>query len=197
MPDRIIGLTGQSGSGKSTVSKVFAAHGFDVCDADMVSREVTARGSAALDEIAAEFGSDMLTPDGSLDRRKLGAYVFSDRAALDRLEGILYPYILRRIGEYTEAARGSVLLDAPTLFEAGADRLCDMIISVVADEDIRLRRIMARDGIDETAARNRFSSQHDEAFFRERSDIVIENNGGEDELISRVTEIIENITGDN
>ena len=178
----IIGLTGQSGSSKSTVSRIFADKGFFVIDADRVSREVTAPGMPALKDIEAAFGSGFIEDDGSLARRKLGSLVFSDRHRLDILEGILYSYILRRIDELAEGHE-NVLIDAPTLFDAGCEKKCDIIIGVVADESIRLERIKKRDNISEEDARKRFSSQHSADFFRERCDLIIENNGTQEELI--------------
>lgn len=187
-----IGLTGQSGSGKSTVSRIFAEKGFYVIDADKVSREVVERGQPALDEIANVFGEGYLEADGSLARRKLGSLVFGSREKLNNLESIIYPHIIRKINEH---ARGheNVLVDAPTLFEAGCDKDCDIIIGVTADEDIRLARITERDGISAEEGRKRFSSQHDADFFRQRCDYIIENNGTAEELEKAVLAVTDRI----
>ncbi len=188
----VIGLTGQSGAGKTTVSKVFAENGFSVIDADIISREVMKSGSPCLDELAEVFGKDIILPDGSLDRKKMGSIVFSDRHKLELLDKICYPYIVCRINEriaqLSDGGSRFILLDAPTLFEAGADRLCEKIISVTADEDIRLKRIMERDGLPSEAVKNRFSSQHSEEFFEAHSDYIIKNNQTNDILADRATE---------
>ncbi|MBQ7990316.1 MAG: dephospho-CoA kinase [Oscillospiraceae bacterium] len=188
----IVGLTGQSGSGKSTVSRIFSDNGFYVIDADKVSREVTSQGSPALTEIAAAF-EGTVDSEGRLIRRKLGDMVFSDENKLKRLEGIVFPYILKRIAELAEGAEGDVLIDAPTLFKAGADKMCDVVVSVTADEDIRLARVTKRDGITEKQARERFASQYGTDFFVRHSDHIIENNGTVLELEAAVLDIIRRI----
>lgn len=192
----ITGLTGQSGSGKSTVSSIFAAGGYYVIDADSISREVTSKGSPALSEIEEAFGSGVIDDEGCLKRRALGDIVFGDRERLDTLEGILYPHIVARIKElaYEHSAAGEdVLIDAPTLFQAGADSICDVIVSVTADEGLRLSRITARDGITEKQARERFASQYDEEFFLSHSDYVIRNDGTEEELRAHVLSVMNSI----
>lgn len=187
----VIGLTGQSGAGKTSVSNVFAENGFSVINADIVSREVVEKGSDCLSEIAEAFGSGIITDEGTLDRKKLGTIVFSDKEKLRELNGIIYPYIIKRIidriDELKAAGSELILLDAPTLFEANADDLCDLIISVTADEAIRTERIMARDNISKEAALRRFDSQLTEHFFITHSDFVIKNNKS-GELLNRKAE---------
>ncbi|MCM1523565.1 MAG: dephospho-CoA kinase [Ruminococcus sp.] len=193
----IIGLTGQSGAGKTTVSRIFAAEGFSVVNADEISRKVTEKGSPCLNRLAECFGGDILFPDGSLDRKKLGSMVFSDRAMLQRLDGIIYPYINEEI--YLEikrlAAEGArlILLDAPTLFEAGADKLCGVTVSVTAREDIRERRITERDNISSEEAKKRFRSQLSEEFFTAHSDHIITNDRSPQDLERSARETAEKI----
>ncbi|MCI7767275.1 MAG: dephospho-CoA kinase [Oscillospiraceae bacterium] len=190
---RVTGLTGQSGAGKTTVSRVFSQNGFAVIDADIISREVTEKGQPCLSELAEAFGRDILRADGTLDRKKLGSIVFSDREKLRQLNGIIYPYIIyriiSRIDELSEQGERLILLDAPTLFEANADDLCDLIISVTADEDIRLSRITKRDNITPEAAQKRFESQYSEHFFVSHSDFVIKNNKTPDILAAKAEEV--------
>lgn len=190
---RVIGLTGQSGAGKTTVSRVFSQNGFAVIDADIISREVTEKGQPCLTELSEAFGSDIINPDGTLNRKRLGSIVFSDREKLRQLNGIIYPYIIyriiSRIDELSEEGRELILLDAPTLFEANADDLCDLIISVTADEGIRMSRIIARDGITPEAAKKRFESQYSEHFFVNHSDFVIINNKTPDVLAAKAEEV--------
>jgi dephospho-coA kinase len=193
----VIGLTGQSGAGKTTVCGVFRREGFDVIDADLISREVTRKGEPCLNELAEAFGSGILLPDGSLDRKKLGSIVFSDSERLRQLDGICYPYIIFRIIRCIEelSASGSklIILDAPTLFESNADDLCDLIISVTADEKLREERITARDHISPEAARKRFNSQYSEHFFVSHSDFVIKNNKTPEILVAKAEEAADKI----
>lgn len=190
---RVIGLTGQSGAGKTTVSRVFSQNGFAVIDADIISREVTQKGQPCLTELSEAFGSDIINSDGTLNRKRLGSIVFSDREKLRQLNGIIYPYIIyriiSRIDELSEEGRELILLDAPTLFEANADDLCDLIISVTADESIRMSRIIARDNITSDAAKKRFESQYSEHFFVNHSDFVIINNKTPDVLAAKAEEV--------
>lgn len=177
----VVGLTGQTGAGKSTVSRVFSDNGFAVINADTVARIVVEKGSKCLDEIADFFGSSVITPEKTLDRRALADIVFSDKTKLETLNTIIYPYItgeiLRCIRQYSESGKKLILLDAPTLFESRADDFCEIIISVLADADIRKKRIISRDGLTPEQAQRRMSSQLDEDFFEKHSDYIIHNNG--------------------
>lgn len=176
----VIGLTGQTGSGKSTVCSAFSDCGFEIINCDLVARAVTTDGSECcktLSKLFPECFDDKL----HLDRKALGEIVFNDKAQLEALNAAIFPFINREIdSRITKAAASGkrlILLDAPTLFEAGADKLCQMIISCVADRELRLQRIMTRDGLDTAQAESRIGSQHTEEFFRRVSDMIIENNG--------------------
>ncbi|MBR1591837.1 MAG: dephospho-CoA kinase [Ruminococcus sp.] len=190
----IVGLTGQTGAGKSTVSKIFADNGFMVIDADHIARKVVERGTPCLGEISDYFGLSVLNPDGTLNRKALAAIVFNDKTKLETLDTIIYPYItgeiLRLIRKYSASGEKLMLLDAPTLFESRADDFCDIIISVIADENIRMNRIIERDSISEEQARQRMNSQLSEEFFVSHSDYIIKNNG----LIESVSEVSKEVS---
>ena len=177
----ITGLTGMSGAGKTTACGIFRNEGFCVIDCDIVARRVVDCGKPALAEIDRSFPEGVITPEGALDRRKLGSIVFSDREKLALLDRIIYPYITfyitAAIRELARIGGNMIMLDAPTLFESGADVLCDVIVSVTADRESCAERIMKRDGITREQAEQRLASQHDARFFRSRSDHCIENNG--------------------
>lgn len=182
----IIGLTGQTGSGKTTVSKVFEQKGMAVINADMVAREVVQKGKPCLLKIKEAFGEDILLSGGELDRKKLGNIVFNHKSKLELLNSIIYPYIIReiedRIKAFEQSKKNYILLDAPTLFESGADSLCSLIVSVTADTKTRIDRIVKRDGITFDQAVSRINSQHSRDFFIEHSDYVLENNGTIDDF---------------
>ena len=199
----VVGLTGQTGAGKSTVSRVFKDNGFAVINADNIARKVVEKGSKCLDEIEDLFGSGVITADRTLDRKALAAIVFSDKIKLEALNTIIYPYItgeiLRRIRECSDNGDKLILLDAPTLFESRADDFCEIIISVLADPDIRRERIISRDGLTQEQAQKRMNSQLDEEFFRTHSDYIIRNNGKIDtvneiskEVSDRIRELYSN-----
>lgn len=179
----IVGLTGESGAGKTTASEIFAQHGFYVINADAAARKVTERGSECLHRIAEEFGSDVLLPDGSMDRRRVAGIVFSDKVKLHRLLEIEFPYIKALIADEIRCADSElILLDAPTLFDAQMENMCDKVISVIADDELRLGRITERDGISAEEAAARFSAQRSKEFFINNSDFVLDNSGTEKEF---------------
>ncbi len=175
---RIIGLTGGSGTGKGTFAALLRDKGAGWVDADAVYRTLCAQNRKMLAALDAAFGG-VLDENGALDRPKLARIVFADPAKLRKLNEITLPYI--RAASLDEMrAQGDcpfVLYDAPTLFEAGADDLCERIIGVLADTEVRVQRIMARDGLDEAAARARIGAQPDADFYRARCDYIVENNG--------------------
>ncbi len=190
---KIIGLTGPSGAGKSTVAGFFAAYGIPAIDADRVYHGILAAKGPCTDELASAFGRDILNEAGFVDRKKLGAAVFGrpdTPSRLHTLNEITHKYVMAQVREETENYRRrgvrAVLFDAPQLFEAGAERECDLVIGVLADRAHRLRRIMRRDGIDEAAASARLCAQKDDDFYRARCDLILENNGDESIVANEV-----------
>ena len=190
----VIGLTGPSGAGKGKVAEILSAYGLPVIDADEVYHQLLVPPSLCLDELTDRFGVGILNENGTLNRPALGAIVFSDPIALDALNTIAHHHVMREIRrrldqlrrEHTRAA----VIDAPQLFEAGAERDCNVVISVIADKLIRLDRIMRRDGIDEKAGLKRIEAQKSDAFFRAHSDYVIENDTVPEALLPEVRRIL-------
>lgn len=183
----VIGLTGPTGAGKSTIAQALRARGIPILDCDIAAREITEKGSPFLAQLAEAFGQDILLPDGTLNRRLLGSRAFCDSEKTKLLNCITHPAIIARIkkqlAELAQAGNTAAVLDAPTLFEAGADALCDFTVCVVADEETRLHRIMERDGISEEQARARMSAQKPEEYYVRKCDFAIAN--AEDEPITR------------
>ncbi len=190
----LIGLCGRSGSGKGYVSELFRLEGIPSVDTDLVYREMTAPGtggSPLMQSLADRFGGAVIAPDGSLDRAVLRSMVFAgDRQALYDLNRITHRSIIREsvLRAYAYAAAGfpAVLLDAPLLFESGADRICRKVICVTAPEETLIRRIMRRDGISEEEAGKRLLTQRPAEDLTARADYIIENNGDDDALIEAV-----------
>ena len=191
----IVGLTGMSGAGKSTVCRVFAEHGFYVVDCDLSAREVVKPGCPALDELRERFSRDVILPDGSLDRRATSELIFRDPEKRALFNKIIYPYITYNIAGKIKQGGGLILLDAPTLFEARLEFLCGRIVSVVADTGVCAARITARDNIPEELARARLASQHGAEFYRMRSDFCLENNGTGAELFAKAAQTAELLKG--
>ncbi|MBR6789826.1 MAG: dephospho-CoA kinase [Oscillospiraceae bacterium] len=148
----LVGLTGQTGAGKTTVSRAFADEGFVIIDCDKVTRELQAKPEV-IETLAAAFGRIIVAEDGSLDRRALAAVAFASEEQTQKLGNVMYPIITaeieRRIDEAVRNGQNRILLDAPTLFESGIDKRCQKKIAVLASEELRLLRIIRRDGITE------------------------------------------------
>lgn len=179
---KLIGLTGQSGAGKSTVSEIFAENGATVINADKIVAELYSVGSPCLKAVSAQFGADIINSDGALNRRLLAVRAFSSGENTAALNGIVHPFVTARLFERLKGSEGIVVFDAPQLFEAGADVICDSVVAVVADEKLRLKRIIGRDSLTYEQALLRIRAQHSEDFFRQHADIIIENNADEASL---------------
>lgn len=193
----VVGLTGQTGSGKTTACRKFMENGFAVINADHIARGIMEPDSACLREVTDCFGTDILRADGSLDRQHLADIVFNNPKKLEMLNSITYPHItseiLARIRTNSSEGRKLILLDAPTLFESRADDFCEIIISVIADEETRMHRIMERDNLTEEQAQARMNSQHNDKYFVDNSDFIITNNDGMNGLDAVVDELSEKI----
>lgn len=183
---RIIGLTGQTGAGKSTVSEVLLQKGAAVINADELVSELYTPDSICLKTLAAQFGADILKADKSLDRPKLAQRAFADKESTKLLGEIVHPFVLtlflEKTSQLVQNGYKCIVFDAPQLFESKANVFCDYIVSVIADKDIRLTRICKRDNISAEMAESRMNAQFSQEFFIENSDFVIENNGSEEQL---------------
>ena len=180
----IIGLTGQTGAGKTAAAKVIEGMGAHIIDCDMAARKVTAPGAQVLDTIARTFGESTVK-DNVLDRKALGRIVFSDMEKKKQLEDILFPLITAYINENIPKD-GITVLDAPTLFEAGLEKMCDVIVAVTADEDIRLQRLCRRDGLSPEDIAKRMASQKSRRFFEENCDYTLDNSADESSFTEAV-----------
>jgi dephospho-CoA kinase len=172
----VIGLTGGVASGKSYVQGLFAALGVPIIEADDVGRAVVQPGEPALAEIAAQFGAEMLLPDGGLNRPRMRERVFQDAAALRQLEAITHPHIRARLKAWRDAQSAPYcLLSAAILLESGMSALVSRVLVVDAPEQDQLSRLMRRDGIAEALARAMLARQWSRAERLARADDVIDN----------------------
>ncbi|HNE88026.1 MAG TPA: dephospho-CoA kinase [Actinomycetota bacterium] len=184
---RRVGLTGGIGSGKSTVAQMFADLGAWVVDADAIAREVVAPGSEGLAELVEQFGSQILTDNGDLDRAAVAAVVFSDPSARERLNAIVHPLIARRTTELIAAIPQDAVLvhDVPLLVELGMQATYDLVVVVDAPDDVRVQRLVQR-GLDEDDARARIAAQASRDERLAVADVIIENTGDLDDLRTQV-----------
>ncbi len=176
----VIGLTGQTGAGKSTVSALLGTkYGFAVIDADSVAREIVLPGSPALKELSAAFGEKILLPDGSLDRAALAADAFSSPEKNRLLKSITHPaitaLIAEKLGQYESDGTKACVIDAALLLQSDAKSLCDFVAVVTAPEKVRFERIVARDGLSREKAAERINAQPDESEYLAEADVVVRN----------------------
>ena len=192
----VIGLCGRSGAGKGMVSLAFSRLGVPSVDTDAVYREMTSSDGECMTALRAAFGDGIVAPDGSLDRRALAAVVFKSRRKLKLLNRITHPLILaeteRRVGNYRGEA-DYVIVDAPVLFESGYNKKCDCIVAVDAPDEILIKRITERDGIDAEAAKRRLHSQKKLTKIRKKVDFTIMNDGDLASLDEKVAETFSRI----
>ena len=177
----VIGLTGSIGTGKSEAARQLEALGASIISADQVGHEAYTPNTEAWEQVVAAFGDDILQDDGEIDRRKLGAVVFSDPGQLEKLNQIMHPRMARMVADKIEELRDQgvevVVVEAALLFEAGWDSLVEEVWVTDSTEQVVIERLKQRNGMSEEEARKRISSQMDRTERLERSDYVIENSG--------------------
>ncbi|MBB5180655.1 dephospho-CoA kinase [Planomicrobium koreense] len=191
----IIGLTGSIASGKSTVSQMLKELGYPIVDADLVARQVVEPGSETLEKIKGAFGEDVILPNGSLDRKKVGDLIFTDPASRKRLNDIIHPAIrnemLRQRADYMAEGQKVVIMDIPLLFESKLQHFVDKILVVSVTEENQLKRLMERNELVEGEALARISSQLPMSVKEEGADAVIYNNGTIEETKWQLNRILE------
>lgn len=196
-----IGICGSSGSGKGYVCKLFSTYGYKWIDTDRVYRDLATPRSQCVWELKEYFGDIILNPDGSLNRRELSKCVFEGEGSKEKLNQLnkISHYHIRKeteriIEECEKNGYCGVLIDAPVLFESGFDSLCDVTVCVTAPKELKLERIIARDGITMEKALARISSQLTDIELREKCDYEIDNSQGAD-IEKQILKILSNLKG--
>lgn len=192
---KLVGLTGTTGSGKGSVTNIFRDCGFEVIDADILAKRATSN-LVVLESLKTFFGDDVVR-GGVLDRQLLAARAFKDNESTLLLDKIVHPYItplfFAEVRRIIESGCDKIIFDAPQLFESGLDVLCDFTVAVTADVEIRIERIMSRDGITREQALSRINAQYSDRFFAESCDYVIQNNSDFIALKRATDEVIDKI----
>ena len=187
----VIGITGGSGCGKTTLLNLIAEKGGLVLDCDAIYHELLKTDLSLLSAIEDRFPG--VTEDGQLNRKKLGAIVFADEKALLELNAITHAAVknevLRRLAHSPRLAA----IDAIGLFEGGLAELCDVTVAVTAPVEDRVKRLMRRDGISEEYARSRIAAQHEDGWFREKCDHILENGGKMDAFATKCIDFLRNL----
>ena len=193
----IIGLTGQTGAGKSTVRDILQSKGAAVIDADRVAHDITDNNIDCIYDIVNRFSCLVLDEKGKINRKALGKRVFSDPKELAALNKIIFPYILDAIEHevlgYIAKGSEDIVIDGATIIESGCGKMCDVLVSVVAEEETRITRIIKRDGISKSDAERRVFAQKPEDFYTENSDFVINNDSTPAELVRGVNSVLKNM----
>lgn len=196
----LIGITGSSGSGKSTVADYYASQGYTVIDGDAISRTLAVPGSDYTHALQKEFGADICDENGNLRRRAMAQRAFSTQAAQRRLTAVTTPLILaevkRRAGVCAAAGEQLVFLDGALILGTPFAALCRKVIVVLADRQTQLARIAARDGVALAAAADRLARQWDNERLQKEADICIYNLTDKEELLCRAKEILEQLKKD-
>lgn len=193
-----VGLTGGIGSGKSEVTRLLAAKGAAVVDADLVAREVVEPGTPGLEQVVAEFGPEVLRPDGSLDRPRLGSLVFADPARLQRLNAIVHPLIGERTAELVGQAQASgvavLVHDVPLLVESGLAEAYEVVVVVAAAPSTQLERLTRNRGLTREEAEQRIAAQAPLADKLAVATHVIRNDGSLKDLGDQVDRLWDELT---
>ena len=197
---KILGLTGPSGAGKTLFSFFLCSKGYPCVNADELYHSMLNPPSTLLDAIKEEFGEEYFNENGELDRKALGKLVFSDKASLERLNATVLPRVIEKMQSIAKDYRANgaklLVIDAPTLFEAGYDKSCDMTVSILAPASLRIERISERDEISISDALLRTQAQKDDSFYYERSDLVIVNDSDEETLKKKAEALIKELLGE-
>lgn len=187
----IIGLTGPTGAGKSSLTPVAENRGYKVIDCDKTARQAVEKGTAGLKALKIAFGEDILLSDGSLNRKALAEKAFSTPEKTELLNKTLLPFITELVLKECEGEK--VLLDAPTLFESGLDAKCTATVGVLADRETRIERIKKRDNIREVEALIRINAGKTDDFYKKNADYIIYNNGDPLEFQKEFKDILSKI----
>lgn len=189
---KIIGVTGSSGAGKTTVCAILKEKYFaHVIDADEIARTLTRKGTMYLNSIVEYFGVDILDSAGELKRKELASIIYDDEEKRNALNKLTFTYVVREIKENINKLKDKelIVIDAPLLFESNLDKVCDIVIGVIANEEDKVRRICKRDNISADMARKRLGIQKDNEFIKDRADFVIFNEGSMEKLEEEIAEI--------
>jgi dephospho-CoA kinase len=190
----ILGITGGSGCGKTTVSKILSENGVDVVDCDLVTRKIVEPNEPALREIEDTFGNEYLNSDKTLNRKKLAGLVFNSPENLLKLNKIMHKYVEEYINLYIQNSTCDIVgIDAAALIESGINKKCDYLLCVLANKDLRLQRIINRDNLSQDEALSRINAQKNDEFYIEKSDYIVYNNGNIDEINEQIIKILNEI----
>lgn len=192
----IIGITGSSGAGKSTICEILERdYNVKIINADKIAKKLSKKGTNYINEIVKTFGEDILDEQGELKRKKLAEIIYKDSMKRKELNKCTFKYIRKEIEREIELQAkytSSIIIDAPLLFECELDSLCDIVIGIISRRDLQIERIIARDNIDYEQAEKRLNAQENNQFYIDRCDFIIENNNDIQHIENYVKKIANN-----
>lgn len=189
---KIIGLTGNSGAGKSTVCEILKKNNsVEVIDADQIAKQLTQGKSEYLEHIVKQFGEEILQKTGELNRKQLAELIYNNQQKREELNQITFVHVVEEIKKQIQKIEQSklIVIDAPLLFESGLDKLCDSTIAVIAKNTTKLERICKRDKIDEQTAKKRIAIQLKDEFLMKQADYIIENDSTIEQLEHKINKL--------
>lgn len=191
---KVIGITGSSGSGKTLIASIIKEqYNADLINADQIVKNESQKGTDYYKAIVKCFGKEILDENGNLDKKKLANIIYESKISREKLNQITYKYIVDEIKSKIYSSKNDiVVVDAPLLFESDLNKLCNIVIAVIADEEVKINRICTRDNIDRKLAKKRLNIQATDKFYIKNADYIIKNGKGKkkEELISKICMII-------
>lgn len=192
----IIGITGSSGAGKSTLCEILEkGYEVKVLNADKIARRLSRKGTSYLIDIIKVFGKDIVNEEGELKRSKLAQIIYSDAKKREELNTYTFKYvkedIIKKISKIQDET--TIVIDAPLLFEAELDKMCDKVIGIIAPREMQIERVVARDDIDYEDAEKRLAAQANDEFFIKKCDYIVKNDNGFSKIEEQINDICNKI----
>lgn len=192
----IIGITGSSGSGKSTLCEILeSSYKVKILNADKIARRLSRKGTSYLIDIIKVFGKDIVDEEGELKRSKLAQIIYSDAKKREELNTYTFKYvkedIIKKISKIQDET--TIVIDAPLLFEAELDKMCDKVIGIISPRELQIERIVARDDIDYEDAEKRLAAQANDEFFIKKCDYIVKNDNGFSKIEEQINDICNKI----
>lgn len=193
---KVIGITGSSGSGKSTVTKILSEEiKAKTINADQVVKQLQQKGTKYYEEIVETFGLEIIQEDSSLNRKKLAEKIFQDKEKKEKLDELTFKYVVEEIKKQVEDSKEEyIIIDAPLLIESKLNEICNIVIAVISEKEAQIKRVCRRDNIEKNEAKLRLEAQKDNEFYKKNADYIVENNGGKiDALLGRIRELVQEL----
>lgn len=192
----IIGITGSSGSGKSTICEILDNNYYiKIINADKIAKKLSKKGTNYIIDIIKAFGADIVNDEGELKRKKLAEIIYSNPEKREILNNCTFKYIKKEIMKQINKVQDgtSIIIDAPLLFESNLDKICDKVIGVISKRELQIERVVARDNLDYDEAEKRIEAQASNEFYKKNCDIVIKNDNNFQYLENKIKEIAKNL----